>query len=217
MIIRQLGRCEYSATYEAMQKYTAARNADSLDEIWWLEHEPVFTLGRAGKDIHLGDTGDIPVLRVDRGGQVTYHGPGQLTLYLLLDIGRQGLGVRQLVTHIEQSIVQLLARWGVQANARSDAPGVYVDNAKIASLGLRISRGRSYHGLSFNIDMDMEPWQRINPCGLGVPVTQLSDWQDPCPSIQQTAELMSRELCHRLGYTAPSFQQESLPELMQVS
>ena len=176
LLFRRLGRCEYQPVFDAMRAFTDARAVDTLDELWWVEHPPVFTQGLAGKAEHLLAVGDIPVVQVDRGGQVTYHGPGQVVVYCLLDVRRLGLGVRALVTALERSVIDLLAVHGVAAAARPDAPGVYVEGAKVASLGLRIRRGRSYHGLSLNVAMDLEPFARINPCGHpGLRVTQLGD------------------------------------------
>jgi lipoyl(octanoyl) transferase len=165
MVIRNLGLVDYSATFEAMQRFTRERDANTEDELWLLQHPPVFTQGISGKAEHLLMPGDIPVVQIDRGGQVTYHGPGQWVVYLLLDIRRAGIGVRQLVTLIESAIVELLAFYGIAAAADPKAPGVYVSGRKIASLGLKISRGCSYHGLALNVDMDLSPFQRINPCG----------------------------------------------------
>lgn len=171
-----LGRADYEPTWRAMQAFTAARTDVTPDELWLLEHPPVFTLGLNAKPEHLLNPGAIPVMHIDRGGQVTYHGPGQLVVYVLLDIARRHLGVQRLVQLMEQAVIDLLAEHGVHAQARRDAPGVYVDGAKIAALGLRVKRGRSYHGLALNVDMDMEPFGRINPCGYpGMPVTQLHD------------------------------------------
>ncbi len=159
-----------------MQDFTLQRNADTKDELWLLEHPPVFTQGMNGKPEHLLSPGDIPVVPVDRGGQVTYHGPGQLVAYVMLDLARLGIGIRGLVEALEQSVIDWLAAQGVTAQARRDAPGVYVEGAKIAALGLRVKRGCSYHGLAFNVDMNLEPFSRINPCGYkGMPVTQLAE------------------------------------------
>lgn len=163
--IRRLDTVDYAATLDAMRAYTDRRTDDSPDQLWLLQHPAVFTQGQAGKAEHLLAPGDIPVVQVDRGGQVTYHGPGQWVVYLLLDLRRRGMGVRTLVSLIEQSIVSLLAEYGIAAAADPSAPGVYVGGRKIASLGLRVRRGCSYHGLSLNVDMDLEPFQRINPCG----------------------------------------------------
>lgn len=176
VVCRRLpGRADYLATLQAMKTFTDGRDADTPDELWLLQHPRVFTQGQAGKAEHVLAPGDIPVIQVDRGGQVTYHGPGQWVLYLLVDLRRRGLGVRQLVTLIENSIVQVLADYGIHAAPRADAPGVYVDGDKIASLGLRVRRGCSYHGLALNVDLDLEPFLRINPCGHeGLRVTSMA-------------------------------------------
>ncbi len=172
MIIRDLGIKPYQLVWADMQQFTGQRLADSEDELWLLEHPPVFTLGRNGKTEHLLDTDAIPVVKTDRGGQVTYHGPGQLIGYTLLDLRRLGIGVRQMVTVLENTIIAVLADFNIKAVARADAPGVYVDHAKIAALGLRVKNGACYHGVSFNIDMDLSPFARINPCGFaGMAVT----------------------------------------------
>ncbi len=175
--VRYLGReLDYLPVWQAMKDFTDTRTPDTPDEIWLLEHKPVFTQGQAGKPEHLLFTGDIPVIQTDRGGQVTYHGPGQLVAYILADIKRLDIGPRELVSRIEQSLVDLLAELGVKAYPKSDAPGVYVDESKIASLGLRIRKGFSFHGLALNVDMNLEPFQRINPCGYaGMNMTQLAD------------------------------------------
>lgn len=172
----ELGRRDYVEVWRRMQDYTARRGRDGEDQIWFVEHPPVFTLGVAGREQHLLDPGDIPVVRSNRGGQVTYHGPGQLVVYVLLDLRRRLLSVRRLVDCLEGAVIDLLAAHGVEAGARPDAPGVYVAGRKIASLGLRVSRGCSYHGLALNVDMDLTPFTRIEPCGLrGLEVTQLKD------------------------------------------
>ena len=174
MQLRRLGLVEYASSWRAMQSFTDSRTADTEDELWLLQHPPVFTQGRAGKAEHLLQPGDIPVVQSDRGGQVTYHGPGQWVVYLLIDLHRAGLGVRGLVTLMERSVVALLGLYGISAQPRPDAPGVYVDGAKIASLGLRVRRGRSFHGLALNVDMDLAPFARINPCGhRGMAVTSM--------------------------------------------
>lgn len=173
-LIRYLPKVDYSPCWQAMRDLTDLRDAQQSDELWVLEHPPVFTLGQAGKPEHVLNAGDIPVVNSDRGGQVTYHGPGQTVIYLMLDIKRLGLGSRGLVTAIEEGIIDFLASLGIEAVNRDDAPGVYVNGAKIASLGLRIRRGATYHGLAINRDMDLAPWQRINPCGhVGQPMTTL--------------------------------------------
>jgi lipoyl(octanoyl) transferase len=165
LVLRELGLVDYQSTLAAMQQFTDTRTPDTPDELWLLQHPPVFTQGQAGKAEHVLAPGDIPVIQVDRGGQVTYHGPGQWVLYLLVDLRRHHLGVRDLVDLIEHSVQQLLERYGISAAVQSGAPGVYVAGDKIAALGLRVRRGCSYHGLSLNVDMDLEPFQRINPCG----------------------------------------------------
>ena len=201
IIIRDLGVVEYLPTWEAMQTFTADRQPETVDEIWLLEHEPVFTQGHAGKEEHVLAAGDIPVIPVDRGGQVTYHGPGQLVVYLLLNLRRKKFGVRELVARMEQSIVELLQQYGVEAYARDDAPGVYVDGAKICSLGLRVRRGCSFHGLAFNLDMDLEPFNRINPCGYsGMAVTRLINLVDNIDR-DTVKETLKEILVKRLGYT----------------
>ena len=176
VVVRDLGRTRYEPVFQAMKAFTEGRGPGTADELWLTEHEPVFTQGQAGKAEHLLAPGDIPVVQADRGGQVTYHGPGQIVGYLMFDIRRSGLAVRGLVRGIEQAVVDTLATFGVQGAPRADAPGVYVGGRKIASLGLRVRRGCSYHGLALNVDMDLGPFARINPCGLlGMQVTQLSD------------------------------------------
>jgi lipoyl(octanoyl) transferase len=164
-MLKWLGRVEYEPTWRAMRALTETRSAESRDEIWFLEHPPVFTLGMNAAPEHVLAPGGIPVVQIDRGGQVTYHGPGQLVVYPLLDVRRLGIGVRQLVMALEEAVVSLVAEWGIAAAGRRDAPGVYVDGRKLASIGLRIRRGCSYHGLAFNIAMDLTPFKRINPCG----------------------------------------------------
>ncbi|MEJ1489382.1 MAG: lipoyl(octanoyl) transferase LipB [Candidatus Sedimenticola sp. (ex Thyasira tokunagai)] len=177
---RYLGRREYTEVWREMQAFTDGRTPESADEIWLLEHPPVFTQGQAGKAEHLLDPDGIPVVQSDRGGQVTYHGPGQLVAYLLIDLRRAKLGVRQLVSLIEKSIIALLEEYDIEANAEPKAPGVYVDGRKIAALGLRVRHGCSFHGLSLNVDMDLEPFSHINPCGYaGLAVTQLVDEGGP--------------------------------------
>ncbi|MDZ7809053.1 MAG: lipoyl(octanoyl) transferase LipB [Arhodomonas sp.] len=165
LIARELGRVPYEPTWRRMQAFTDRRGPADTDEIWLLEHPPVFTQGLAGRSEHILAPGAIPVIAVDRGGQVTYHGPGQLVAYLLVDLRRRRLGVRRMVSVLEGAVVRVLADLGISGHPRPDAPGVYVGDAKIAQVGLRVRRGCSYHGLSFNIDMDLEPFSRINPCG----------------------------------------------------
>ena len=192
--IRALGPTDYRATWRAMRDYTDARDAASADEFWLTEHPPVFTQGLNGKPEHLLAPGDIPVVQIDRGGQVTYHGPGQLVLYCLLDINRLGIGVKRLVRGIEQAVIELLARRGIEAATEPGAPGVYVGGAKIAALGLRIRKGCCYHGLALNVDMDLEPFSRINPCGYrGLAVTQMRDL-----GVAETVESVGPELANIL-------------------
>lgn len=201
LLLRRLGRCEYRPVFDAMRAFTDGRAATTPDELWWVEHPPVFTQGVAGKPEHLLAPGDIPVVRADRGGQVTYHGPGQLVVYCLLDVRRLGLGARALVTILEQAVIELLAAHGIVAQARPNAPGVYLEGAKVASLGLRIRQGRSYHGLSLNVAMDLEPFSRINPCGYpGLRVTQLRDFGVEL-TLEAAAEALLPRLGHKLGYT----------------
>jgi lipoyl(octanoyl) transferase len=176
LLIRQRGQLDYTRAWREMQAYTAQRTPETPDEVWFLEHLPVFTLGRIGREEHLLDPGNIPVLRVDRGGQVTYHGPGQLVVYTLLDLRRRQLGVQSLVSRLEQAVIDLLADYDIEAHRREKAPGVYVAGRKIAALGLRVRRGCSFHGLSFNVNMDLAPFARIHPCGYrDLEVTQLAD------------------------------------------
>lgn len=202
LVIRQLGRMDYITVLAAMRSFTEARDAATHDELWFVEHSAVFTQGLNGKPEHILAPGDIPVIPVDRGGQITYHGPGQLVVYLLIDIRRVHLGVRHLVTLMEQSIIDLLGICGVCGYARLDAPGVYVNGAKIASLGLRIRRGCSYHGLSVNVAMDLEPFTRINPCGYsGMRVTQLRELGVRL-ALSEVRRLLLRTLIKNLGYPA---------------
>ncbi len=190
-----------------MQQLTDRRGPDTPDELWLLEHPPLFTLGQAGRLIHLLDPGPIPVIQTDRGGQVTYHGPGQLIAYLLLDLRRAGIGVKRLVNLLEQAVVDLLAEHGVDSRARTDAPGVYVEGAKIAALGLRVRRGCSYHGLSLNLNLDLAPFARINPCGhAGLAVTRLVDLVGPVDSSaigERLAELIAAALGARVRSSGP--------------
>lgn len=195
LLIRKLGRRDYVPVWRAMQTFTEDRDAGSIDELWLVEHPPVFTVGLNGKPEHLLDPGDIPVVKVDRGGQVTYHGPGQIVAYTLLDLRRLGLGPRQLVMALEQGIIDLLAEHGIAAMGRREAPGVYVADAKLAALGLRVRRGCCYHGLSLNVAMDLAPFSRINPCGYpGLKVTQLSDL-----AVVGEMEQLARRLADKLA------------------
>ena len=194
MEIRRLGRVDYEPTWRAMQQYTAARTAETPDQLWIVEHPPVFTLGQAGKPEHILKDIGVPVVKIDRGGQVTYHGPGQAVVYLLLDLHRRRIKVRELVSAIEQAVIDLLADYGVAAERRDGAPGVYVGEAKVAALGLRIKNGCSYHGVSLNVDMDLTPFAAINPCGYaGLKVAQTKDLNIPL-----TAHEAGEQLCQHL-------------------
>lgn len=212
LIVRNLGQQDYEPVWHAMQSFTRQRKADSPDELWLVEHPPVFTLGLNGKLKHVLQPGDIPVINVDRGGQVTYHGPGQLVFYPLLNLQRHNLGVRQLVSLLEQLIIDLLATYQVPAQNRADAPGVYVEEAKLAALGLRIKHGCSYHGLALNVNMDLEPFSRINPCGYeNMPVTQCSDLGIQA-DIKTIALQLQQQFIDRLGYTISTIK-TTLPDL----
>lgn len=203
--VRHTARIGYEEAWSRMREYTDVRTPTDPDEFWFLEHPSVFTQGQAGKAEHLLAPGEIPVLHTDRGGQVTWHGPGQCVVYLLLDLRRLGIGVRELVDRIEASVVALLAEYGIEGKPRREAPGVYVDGAKIASLGLRVRRGCSYHGLAFNVDPDLEPFRRINPCGhAGLAVTRLVDLAPPgsdCTRARVEARL-EWQLRRAFGYDA---------------
>lgn len=202
LIVRSLGQQPYLEAWEAMKAFTANRNEATTDELWCLEHPRVFTQGQAGKAEHILLPGDIPVIQVDRGGQVTYHGPGQLVVYLLIDLSRHKLGVRALVDIIEQGIVRTLAGYGIESAPRADAPGVYVKGAKIASLGLRVRRGCSFHGLALNVNMDMEPFSRINPCGYaGMSMCQVRDYY-PQASVYEVEHQLVDHLVAGLGHQA---------------
>ncbi|EMP57435.1 lipoyltransferase [Marinobacter santoriniensis NKSG1] len=205
LIVRRLGEQPYQETWDAMKQFTADRDDATADEIWCLEHPRVFTQGQAGKAEHLLFPGDIPVIKVDRGGQVTYHGPGQLVVYLMLDLPRKKMGVRSLVDTIEQGIVGTLGDLGIEAAARPDAPGVYVGDAKIASLGLRVRRGCSFHGLALNVAMDMEPFSRINPCGYaGMAMCQVTDFV-PGKTVSDLDKRLVQHLVDALSYASVSY------------
>lgn len=197
LVIRELGIQHYPDVWQQMQQFTDARNEQTQDELWLVEHHPVFTQGQAGKDEHVLFAGDIPVVKADRGGQVTYHGPGQLVVYILLDLKRRKLGIRQLVTLIEQVLIDLLALYHIKAEARPDAPGVYVDGKKIASLGLRVRKGCTFHGLALNVDMDLSPFQRINPCGYaGMQMIQSKDLGGPDRIDEAKQQIVQRFKAH---------------------
>ncbi|MFZ2974289.1 MAG: lipoyl(octanoyl) transferase LipB [Ferribacterium limneticum] len=197
-VVKRLGRVDYQPTFQAMQDFTASRTAETPDEIWIVEHPPVYTLGQAGKPEHILKDVGIPIVKIDRGGQVTYHGPGQVVIYLLLDLARLKIKVRELVTAIEQAVIDLLAKYGVTAERRDGAPGVYVGEAKIAALGLRIRNGCSYHGVSLNVDMDLSPFAAINPCGYaGLKVIQTTDFNIPL-TAHEAGEQLSQHLLQQL-------------------
>jgi lipoyl(octanoyl) transferase len=197
-VVKRLGRVDYEPTFQAMQDFTAARMPETPDELWIVEHPPVYTLGQAGKPEHILEEVGIPVVRIDRGGQVTYHGPGQVVIYLLLDLQRLKIKVRELVTAIEQAVIDFLAAHDVTAERRAGAPGVYVGDAKIAALGLKIRNGCSYHGLALNVDMDLYPFTAINPCGYaGLKVTQTRDLGIPL-SAHEAGEQLSQHLLQQL-------------------
>jgi lipoyl(octanoyl) transferase len=203
-LVRHLGLVPYESTWRAMQRFTDERDAGTPDEIWLLEHPPVFTLGLNAQREHVLAPGDIPVIQIDRGGQVTYHGPGQLVVYTLIDLKRRGLGVRQLVTALEHAVVSYAAEVGVLARASREAPGVYVDGAKLASVGLRVRRGSSYHGLALNVTVGLEPFGRINVCGYpGLGVTRLADLVPGC-GMGAAARGLVPHLLQQLGYSAIS-------------
>jgi len=206
LIIRQLGNADYTKVWHAMQEFTDNRDESTIDELWLVEHPPVFTQGQAGKEEHLLMPGDIPVVKVDRGGQVTYHGPGQQVIYFLINLRRRKMGVRQLVTLIENGIVASLADYGIHAYPKADAPGVYVNEKKIASLGLRVRKGCSFHGLALNVTMDMEPFLRINPCGYaGLEMIQSSDLNGPS-TVEQAGQSLVKHLSELLEATELQYQ-----------
>jgi len=197
-VVKRLGRVDYEPTFQAMQDFTATRTAETPDELWVVEHPPVYTLGQAGKPEHILRDIGIPLVKIDRGGQVTYHGPGQVVIYLLLDLPRLKIKVRELVTAIEQAVIDLLAEYSVTAERRDGAPGVYVGDAKIAALGLRIRNGCSYHGVSLNVDMDLSPFDVINPCGYaGLQVIQTKDLNIPL-TAHEAGEQLSQYLLQQL-------------------
>ena len=217
LLIRRFpGLAPYAPVWRAMQAFTDARTAETADELWIVEHAPVFTLGQAGKWEHVLMPGDIPVIPVDRGGQVTYHGPGQIVAYPLLDLRRLGIGVREYVNRIEQAVIDTLAEWNIIAGRRDGAPGVYVEGAKIAALGIRVRRGCTFHGLAFNVDMDLEPFRRINPCGFqGLQVTQVLDLGGPSRLVDVEAVLVA-ELARQFGSSAqpaPSLTFDAGPQI----
>ncbi len=208
IVVRTLGRMDYTPAWDAMRAFTAARTVSTPDEIWLLEHPPVYTMGLKGHARAPQTIGGIPVVPTDRGGDMTYHGPGQLIVYFLLDLTRRGLGVKELVRRLEQSVIDLLADHGITGERRAGAPGVYVEDRKIAALGLRVRAGRSYHGLAFNVDMDLGPFARIDPCGYpGLGVTQLAELGVTAERGRVRDDLLAR-LLSRLGYNRPTVSDE---------
>ena len=206
LIVRNLGRQPYEPVWRAMQHFNAERDETNCDELWLVEHDPVFTLGMNGKPEHLLNPGDIPVVPIDRGGQVTYHGPGQVVAYLMVNLKRRKLGVREMVQRMEQAVIDLLAEYNISAYGRRDAPGVYVDEKKIAALGLRVRRGGSYHGLALNVAMDLNPYERINPCGYaGMEITQVGDLGGPSDTTV-VADALVGHLARTLGYNETRFE-----------
>jgi len=206
LIIRQLSNMNYSEVWHAMQNFTDDRDDQTCDELWLVEHPPVFTQGQAGKDEHLLMPGDIEVVKVDRGGQVTYHGPGQLVIYFMINLRRRKIGVRQLVTLIENGIVAALKDYDIKAYPKPDAPGVYVDNKKVASLGLRVRKGCSFHGLALNVNMDLSPFLRINPCGYaGLEMVQTCDLQGP-QDIESAGNALVKHLIDLFDSTNVEYQ-----------
>ncbi|MEZ8294564.1 lipoyl(octanoyl) transferase LipB [Vibrio splendidus] len=209
LIVKKLGRQDYEPVWKAMHKFTDERTEEDVDQVWLVEHNPVFTQGQTGKAEHVLNAGDIPVIQSDRGGQVTYHGPGQLVAYFLINIRRKKFGVRDLVTHIENLVINTLKAYNINSTARPDAPGVYVDGKKICSLGLRIRRGCSFHGLALNVDMDLSPFLRINPCGYqGMEMAQVSQLGGPSELVNVEQQLI-QELVELLGYDQVDIQATS--------
>ncbi|NOI00361.1 lipoyl(octanoyl) transferase LipB [Vibrio kanaloae] len=200
LIVKKLGRQDYEPVWKAMHKFTDERTEEDVDQVWLVEHNPVFTQGQAGKAEHVLNAGDIPVVQSDRGGQVTYHGPGQLVAYFLINIRRKKFGVRDLVTHIENLVINTMKAYNIDSAARPDAPGVYVDGKKICSLGLRIRRGCSFHGLALNVNMDLSPFLRINPCGYqGMEMAQVSQLGGPS-ELENVEQQLIQELVELLDY-----------------
>jgi len=199
--LKYLSLKEYEPVWRAMQSFTDARDENTIDELWMVQHPPVFTQGQAGKAEHILNAMDIPVIKVDRGGQVTYHGPGQIVIYPLIDLKRHKIGIKALINGIEEALIQTMAEYGVQAKRKEKAPGVYVDGKKIASLGLRVRKGCTFHGLAFNIRMNLEPFSRINPCGFaGLKVIQLSDLNTKI-ELEEVQEILINKLCKILNFT----------------
>jgi len=213
--VRELGRQPYQPVWRAMQRFTDVRDESTDDEIWMVEHDPVFTLGQAGKPEHVLAAGDIPVIHVDRGGQVTYHGPGQIVAYPLLDLKRLKVGVREYVHRIEQALINTMADWNIEAERRDGAPGVYVAGAKVAALGIRVRRGCTFHGLAFNVGMDLEPFHRINPCGYqGLQVTTLQDLGGPS-SMEAVKPALLAHMARQFGLVLQA--ESALPDLSMAA
>jgi lipoyl(octanoyl) transferase len=214
-VVRELGRQSYEPVWRAMQRFTDARTEATADELWLVEHDPVFTLGQAGKPEHVLAAGDIPVINVDRGGQVTYHGPGQIVAYPLFDLKRLKVGVRDYVCKIEQAMIDTLADWNIHAERKDGAPGVYVAGAKIGALGIRVRRGYTFHGLAFNIAMDLEPFHRINPCGYqGLQVVSLADLGGPT-GMDQVKPVLLKHIAEQFGLALQH--EATLPDLTQAA
>ncbi|PQJ90116.1 octanoyltransferase [Aliivibrio sifiae] len=217
LVVKNLGRQDYEPVWKAMHTFTDERDENTCDEVWLVEHNPVFTQGQAGKEEHVLAAGNIPIVKSDRGGQVTYHGPGQLVAYVLINLRRKNIGVRELVTHIENTVINTLGQFNIISAARPDAPGVYVDNKKICSLGLRIRKGCSFHGLALNVNMDLSPFLRINPCGYaGMEMIQLHDLLKENDTVENKAEhvedvhpLLIKQLTTLLDYTDIEYITES--------
>ncbi|ADZ90748.1 lipoyl(octanoyl) transferase LipB [Marinomonas mediterranea] len=206
LIVRDIGLVEYEKTWEEMKDFTQTRTKEQPDQIWLLEHPPLFTQGQAGKEEHLIETGDIPVIQADRGGQVTYHGPGQLIAYVMIDLKRLGMGVRELVSALENAVAAVLKKYDIDAYPKPDAPGVYVNEMKVSSLGLRVRRGCSFHGLALNVDMDLTPFLRINPCGYqGLQMIDMKRLNSTV-LMSDVKKDMALELATHLGFQSPMIQ-----------
>jgi lipoyl(octanoyl) transferase len=203
IITHPLKQCEYQTAWDAMRDFTDMRDSNTSDEIWLIEHPPVYTLGQNGKREHILNPGNIPIIQTDRGGQVTYHGPGQLMFYVLVDLRRRNMGIRDLVSSLEKSVINMLAELNITAKARPDAPGVYVDDAKICSLGLRVRRGCSYHGLALNVSMDLAPFTGINPCGYAnLAMTQIADW-GRIETLEDIAKILVKHFSQEMSVKFP--------------
>lgn len=216
LTVRDLGLCDYLPVWRGMRQFTEQRLIETGDELWLVEHPPVFTLGQAGDEAHILHSANIPVLRTDRGGQVTYHGPGQIVAYVLIDLRRKGMSIRQLVSYLEQIIIDLLAEFKIKAENRCDAPGVYIEGSKICSIGLRVKKGCTYHGIAFNFDMDLLPFSQINPCGFSsLTMTQLKHYTNQISKPQFKDKLIAYT-AKKLGYTSAIKSQRKLDLLAGV-